>query len=155
MQAVSFFRTILILLSFNYYCFGEEGQRDGSLLSLANQINSQQDLFRKWIDKDANYVHFFRHIEPWIMSNFSRPLTNITNPLMSLDCKNPHYSGVLSGNSLPTPRIIVDFIPFGYEMDKFFVRLYETSPYVDAFVVYEMSRTITAGPKSLYFSKLK
>eukprot|EP01041_Mallomonas_annulata_P011970 gene11969-25073_t len=75
------------------------------------------------------------------MSNFSLPLTNTTPPLLILDCKNPHYSGVLTGNSLSTPRIIVDFIPFGYEIDKFFLRMYETAPFVDAFVVYESSRT--------------
>jgi hypothetical protein len=130
-------------------------QKDGSLSYLTDHINNQQDFFRKWTDSEENYFKFFKSVESWIMGNFSQPLINTKRPEINLDCKNQHYSGVLTGEKLNQPRIIVDFVPFGYEVDKLYVRLYESADFVDAFIIYESTRTQSGLHKPLYFQKLK
>lgn len=129
--------------------------KSGNLTSLAAHINSQNELFRRWTDTDENYLKFFRTIESWLLSNITQGIKHTRRPSFLLNCNNPHYSGILTGKALLVPRIIVDFVPFGYEVDKFFVRLYETAEFVDAFVVYESSRTQSGLHKPLYFSKVK
>mmetsp|Transcript_423 Transcript_423/g.439 ORF Transcript_423/g.439 Transcript_423/m.439 type:complete len:492 (+) Transcript_423:120-1595(+) len=130
-------------------------QRDSSLISLAELINKQQDFFRKWSDTEDNYIKFFKSLEPWIFSNISRNVDVSKKPILELNCRNPHYSGVLTGKELTTPRVIVDFVPFGYELDKLLIRLHETADFIDLFVIYESARTQSGLHKPLYLSKLR
>ena len=48
------------------------------------------------------------------------------------------------------PLMIVDFVPFGYEVDKLLLRLMETWDSVDVYVIYEMPFTLLGINNHLY-----
>ena len=114
------------------------GIRDGSLEYLTTLLNDRIKLFATWHDNlnnpfhhvdEDDYVRFIRALTPWILSPPaypSHPVLPLTlPPLPTLNCGLPRYSHVLTGQPLSQPRIIVDFIPFGYDVDKLELRLYE------------------------------
>jgi len=72
-----------------------------------------------------------------------------------VNCAKAAYSGTLSGAPIQTERLIVDFVPFGYDVDKLLVRFYETAAYVDVFVVYEMPYTLLGNVKPLFFNRIR
>ena len=137
-----------------------DGPRDGSLKSLATLLNNRQQLFRKWRDNEQDYVRFIRSIGPWILSppsyppSTDHPLPFQLPPWPELDCNDTRYSQVLTGRRLDAPRVIVDFIPFGYDIDKLELRFYEYNDFVDAFVIYESPRTLSGLEKAMYFHKV-
>lgn len=94
-------------------------------------------------------------LEPWILNPFAEELITEDTPEIVLNCKSKKYSNIFTGKVLQAPRAIIDFVPFGYDVEKLFIRLYELYDHVDAFVIYESTRTQTAISKPLYFSKLK
>ena len=143
------------------------GIRDGSLEYLTTLLNSRTKLFTTWHDNlnnpfhhanEDDYVRFIRALTPWILSPPaypSHPVYPLTlPPLPPLHCGQPRYAHVLTGQPLAQPRIIVDFIPFGYDIDKLELRLYEYYDLVDAFVVYESPKTHGGTDKILYFKQL-
>jgi Glycosyltransferase family 17 len=121
------------------------GGRDGNLISLAALLNRQYDLFRNWKGTEDNYVNFIDTLLPWILSppplNESQVLPLTVYPKTTLNCKEPKYAGVLTGEKRNSPREIVDFIPFGYDVDKLELRFHEYYDVVSAFVIYESPRT--------------
>ena len=114
------------------------GTRSGNLEFLVSLLNQKQKLFATWhenmnnpfhhVDED-DYVRFIRALTPWILSPPaypSQPTLPLTLPsLPPLNCGESRYSRVFTGQPLSQPRIIVDFIPFGYDVDKLELRLYE------------------------------
>lgn len=58
-------------------------------------------------------------------------------------CTAQKFRSFLSGNILQNPRVIVDFIPFGYDLDKLEIRLAENYYSVMAFVIFETELTQT------------
>lgn len=124
--------------------------RDYNLSSLLSILNSQPNLFKSW-DHSSNdelfslkYSIFISSLLPWLLGNPPAPLSVPNNPFASkLDCSDPRYALVLSGKRLSKPRVIVDFVPFGYDIDKLEIRLLENFNYVDAFVIYESMMTQT------------
>jgi hypothetical protein len=137
-----------------------DGPRDGSLKSLTKLLNSRQKLFSKWQDDEHDYVRFIRSIGPWMLSPPSYPSPSVhplpfqLPPWPEINCGDGRYSQVLTGRRLDTPRVIIDFIPFGYDIDKLELRFYEYNDFVDAFVVYESPRTLSGLEKALYFQKV-
>jgi len=129
--------------------------KDGSLISLANYLNENKNFFSNWKGEEKNYVEFFDLLKPWILSDFLYKLNSTTKPSYILNCKDRKYMSVLKGTILQAPRLIVDFVPFGYDVDKLLIRLYETFDNVDIFVIYESTRTQSGMPKPLYFDLLK
>jgi hypothetical protein len=136
------------------------GIRDGTLTELAVLLNDQQGLFQKWDGTEKDYVEFIGVLKPWILSQPSFPLHPVLPfkfhpPLVKLNCRQNKYAGVLTGIKLKVPRLIVDFVPFGYDIDKLELRLYEAYDIVDAFVIYESPKTLSGLSKQLYFSGIK
>ena len=72
-----------------------------------------------------------------------------------MKCAAPLFAGVLTGAMLSEPRPIVDFVPFGVDVDALEIRLAETWSAVDLFVIYESPRTFQATPKPLFFDRVK
>ena len=48
---------------------------------------------------------------------------------------------------------VIDFVPFGYDLDLFEIRMLESYDVVDVFVVYESPFTQRGVPKPLYFNE--
>ena len=143
------------------------GIRDGSLEYLTTLLNSRTKLFTTWHENlnnpfhhanEDDYVRFIRALTPWILSPPAYPshpiFPLVLPPLPPLNCGQSRYAHVLTGQPLSQPRIIVDFIPFGYDIDKLELRLYEYYDLVDAFVVYESPKTHGGTDKILYFKQL-
>ena len=64
---------------------------------------------------------FMFSIIPWMIAEPAVPLNISSNPEPfsdTLNCSNPKYGRLFSGQKLTQPRVIVDFIPFGYDIDK-------------------------------------
>jgi len=68
----------------------------------------------------------------------------------AVDCSAVRYTSVLTGKRRPEPRLIVDFVPVGIDLDVIEIRLLETFDVVDVFVLYEAVVTQTATSKPLY-----
>ena len=119
--------------------------RDGTLRALANLLNNQRDLFQRWNDSRQDYAKFLQVLEPWITAPPAYALPNdgpfYLSPMQLPNCKKLRFSNALSGERLPTPRVIVDFVPFGYDIDLLELRFYEYWEVVDAFVLYESGIT--------------
>ena len=143
------------------------GVRDGSLEYLTTLLNSRAKMFATWHDNlnnpfhhvdEDDYVRFIRILTPYILSPPAYPshpqLPLSLPPLPPVNCGLSRYSQVLTGQPLSQPRVIVDFIPFGYDVDKLELRLYEYYDLVDAFVVYESPKTHGGIDKILYFKQL-
>lgn len=131
--------------------------RDGHLDDLAKLLNHQKTTFVNWVDTVENYRTFIGTLDPWITSEPPIPLSTLPQKFSSseLNCQEEKYSSVLTGQKLTQARVIVDFIPFGYDIDKLEVRLQETFNIVDIFVIYESPRTQSGISKPLYFSRIK
>ena len=76
-----------------------------------------------------------------------------------LDCGASRYRHAFSAagarNTARKPRAIVDFIPFGYDVDLLEVRFLELYADVDLFVVSECSSTQSGVEKPLFFNELR
>jgi hypothetical protein len=137
-----------------------DGRRDGTLRALAKLLNSRHRLFTRWKDDEDSYVKFMRTLVPWILSPPPYPPSS-TEPLPfqvpkwpEPTCGATRYAQVLTGQRLTKPRVIVDFLPFGYDIDKLELRFYESYDLVDAYVVYESPRTNSGIEKPMYFQRL-
>lgn len=69
-----------------------------------------------------------------------------------LNCSGKRYIRVLTGRQRSSPALIVDFVPFGYDLDLLEVRLHENFEHVSAFVVYEAEFTQRGVPKPVRLS---
>jgi len=132
------------------------GRRDGSLKALAALLNKNTDLFKAWSGGEDDYVKFIKILEPWLLSPPPSPKAGVSSllslpPLPSVDCKQPRYSQTLTGRDNQTPRVIIDFIPFGYDVDKLEIRLHELNEVVDLFFIYESPRTLSGMRKTCYY----
>ena len=134
--------------------------RDGRLESLAELLNSKEavKLFQDWTGSIDDTNNFLGLLEPWVVNEnaihlHSRSIADIHKHL-DLRCDNPLYSSVLTGNMLEnTNRLIVDWVPFGYDVDRLFVRLHETHEFTSAYIIYEMPYTMMGIRKKLYVNK--
>lgn len=72
-----------------------------------------------------------------------------------VDCMQPRFSRVFTGQKSNSTKYIVDFVPFGYDVDLLEIRFHATYDVVDAFVIYESTRTQSAWQKPLLFNMTK
>lgn len=127
-----------------------------SLSYLASILNKHPSLFASWEYTNEYYSKFLHILIPWMISATDSSLIYDGNPnLYSYDCLNPMYSTFLSGDKLLKPRVIVDFIPFGYDLDKLEIRLYENYEIIDAFIIFESPITQTGVKKPLLFDLVR
>ena len=133
--------------------------RDNDLSCLVDILNSQQTFFKTWNINSSDevfsmkYTLFLSSLLPWVVGEPPGELLVKENPFKlrnHLNCADPKYSQVLSGQKLTQSRVIVDFIPFGYDLDKLDIRLLENFESVDAFVIYESTLTQTGLHLLLY-----
>jgi hypothetical protein len=132
--------------------------KDGRLDGLVHILNSHesQKLFSNWKGSVNESMSFLSLLEPWVLLDNNTPLrSRSAYNDMPLQCENELYSNSLTGKPLSQDRLIVDFVPFGYDVDKLLVRFYETAKYVDVFVIYEMPYTLLGHPKSLFFDRIR
>ena len=132
--------------------------KDGNLEGLAHLMNSVESrhVFQNWDGTRNASMSFLKLLEPWILHDNAIPLRSRTpGKELPLNCLNPAYSGTLSGEMLRQQRMVVDFVPFGYDVDKLLVRFHETAAYVDVFVVYEMPYTLLGNAKSLFYERIR
>ena len=87
-----------------------------------------------------------KKLTPWMIAEPKYSLNVSHNPspwAKRLNCRDPRYQGLFNGSRLDEPRVIVDFVPFGYDLDKLELRLLENYESVDAFVIFESENTQT------------
>ncbi len=151
----------LILLLFVGASVSNEVIRDGRLETLADLLNGPEavHIFKHWTGSIDDTNAFLGMLEPWVVYEnviqlHSRSISMI-HKHEDLHCDNPLYESVLTGNLIPTThRLIVDWVPFGYDVDRLLVRLHETHEFTDAYVIYEMPYTMMGITKPLYFPTL-
>jgi hypothetical protein len=131
--------------------------RDARSMSLANLLNNKKEIFSHFSGSAQDYEKFVAVLYPWIIADTPVPVKTVsrTDYLNNLQCNNPLYSNSLTGAKVTEPKILVDFVPFGYDVDLLHVRLHEAFNAVDAFVIFESTRTQSALNKPLYFSAVK
>lgn len=130
--------------------------RDGSLVSLTNLLNSNSIIFQEWTQSPSDTSNFLQILQPWLISEPAFPISQqfalpSHRPNYPLKCDDVKYSRVLNGRMRSSPRMIIDFVPFGYDVDKLLVRLYESYDFVDTFVIYEFPFSLIGVSKPLYF----
>lgn len=137
--------------------------RTPDLKDLVDLINgNESSIFSRNISKFHNNNHekliseLIEIINPWIIANPRVDLPkSLAQPKILLNCSSEKYKNVFTGEVLPDPRFIVDFIPFGYDLEKLEIRLYEVFDIVSAFVLYESPLTQTGKSKPYYFDQVK
>jgi hypothetical protein len=140
----------------------DDFNRDNNLKKLVHILNNNSKLFQNWDGTEKNYVDFIHVLEPYILMPPAFPknptlpfIIPISNKEDNIDCMNPKYSGVLTGKKLNKSKFIIDFVPFGYDIDKLELRLYEYYDLVDVIVIYESPRTLSGLSKPLYYQEIK
>jgi hypothetical protein len=124
------------------------------------KTDEMRQLFEQWGDGNSlhsgvNYDKMIELLGPWIEGEPTRPLS-VPRPKESpLNCSAQRFSHALAGGPAVGKNYVVDFVPFGYDMDKLEVRLLEGFPYVDLFVIYESPLTHTGFPKPRYFDHVR
>jgi len=132
--------------------------KDGRLEGLAHLLNSvdSKKIFQRWNGSNSDTAAFLKLLEPWILHDNAIPMRSRSSiDATPVDCANAAYSSTLSGAPMQMERLIVDFVPFGYDVDKLLIRFHETAAYVDVFVVYEMPFTLLGNVKPLFFDRIR
>jgi len=118
-----------------------------SLVNILNSLNISA----------INLGTLVNSIQPWIVAESSHPVHQemVDFPVTPLNCSATEYQNIFDGAILEEDRFIVDFVPFGYDLDKLEMRLYEGYDIVSAYVIYEAPLTQTAKMKPFYFEIVK
>lgn len=138
-------------------------KKDDRLYDLIGLLNSASNTFSDWGNiaiTNENIMKFFNIFDPWLLipiifkednnnnDNNNNMMNNFDNKNIDhnndndLNCKNTRYSNVFTGSLLKKPRILIDFIPFGYDIDKLFIRFNESYNIIDIYVIYECPYTL-------------
>ena len=159
------FALAILLLDLTVCCFDGIIEKDGTLNGLAMLINdrSNVNLYSNWTGSLEDTESFLDILEPYLLGfpmtkrGKEKTITKQRSTLTELNCNNPSYSSVLTGQPLKSRksrRLIVDIVPFGYDVDKLLVRFHETYDVVDVYVIHEMTYTLLGLPKKKYFPAL-
>ena len=130
-------------------------QRDVDLHGVTDFLLSNRNLFVMSLNSSEFAERFIHALTPLIIAEPGEPLARPQHPEFSTNCSASRYKRFLSGNVLHRPRVIVDFVPFGFDLDKLEIRLLENYNNVAAFVIFENELTQTAVPKPLIFDTVK
>ncbi len=152
---------IVLCLIFSIATYSKALVRDGSLRDLALLLNEEKNraLFQRWTGSMNDTTAFLSLLEPWMMATPPVELPDSTRQRdeVKIDCYSPVYESLFTGDELAPdrPRMIVDFVPFGYDVDKLLLRLIETWDSVDVYVIYEMPFTLLGIYKPPLFPRLR
>ena len=103
-------------------------------------------------------LQFLRSLEDWVVAEPRMPLSIPYQPAheeAELNCQDPSFSAALSGISAEAPTLLIDFIPFGYDVDKLEFRLLETYAHLDFIVLFESHLTQVGTPKPFIWPRLR
>jgi hypothetical protein len=81
-------------------------------------------------------------------------LQSIVPPVVDIDCDDPLYTGVLTGNTATQEKYMIDIVPFGFDVDYLEIRLMEYFDLVDKFVSIEQSTSFKGVPKKILIPEL-
>jgi hypothetical protein len=81
-------------------------------------------------------------------------LKSIRPPVVDIDCGDPVYARVLTGNIATEEKYIIDIVPFGFDVDYLEIRLTEYFDFVDKFIIFEQSTSLKGVPKQYLIPKL-
>jgi hypothetical protein len=81
-------------------------------------------------------------------------LESILPPVVDIDCEDPLYARVLTGNAATREKYIIDIVAFGFDVDYLEIRLMEYFDFVDKFVIIEQSTTHKGVPKNFLLPQL-
>eukprot|EP00808_Paulinella_micropora_P009329 g11837.t1 len=131
----------------------------GNLEYLAAIMNgmTDDDLPTAWgrAETYKRFENFIQALTPYILAPhnlLSQRLVHPSRPeALVLNCKEPKYEQMFNGEIRKVPAIIVDFIPFGWDLDLLEVRFLESYDLVDLFVVFESPYTQTGIKKPALF----
>ena len=142
-------------------------RKDGTLAGLVSLLeeNESLEVFRHWnFTRSApdrpqdGYLKLIETLSPWVIAEPRAELPTDSPRVgaqVKIDCGQPQYSAALSGERRDTPRIIVDLVPFGYDVDKLEVRLLENYDVVDVFIIYESPVTLVGDRKPFFFLSVR
>ena len=96
-------------------------------------------------------------LDHWLTAPPVSPLRPSLSSATLVNCADPRYADVFTGQPLKanSHSMIVDFVPFGFDLDMLEVRLVENYDVVDAFVIYESMRTHHGDLKKAYFNQTR
>ncbi|KAL6049585.1 hypothetical protein QOT17_020337 [Balamuthia mandrillaris] len=122
-------------------------RRDCQGESLATLMNSldwakYESLATDRLDYDL-FSEFMAELTPWAVSEpTGPPFRNAHAGLAErTDCAQPDVSRLFTGRKRSKVPKLIDFVPFGYDIDVLDVHLHELQEVVDLFVVYETTWT--------------
>jgi hypothetical protein len=119
-----------------------------SVLSpLVQLLNEQHQLFASWNSTTSSLL--MMALLPWLIRE-PVGVVDKSKSVIQLNCSRQEYSVALTGQR-GQPKIIIDFIPFGYDVDKLEMRFHEIYDAVDAFVIYESHLTQSGIEKPFIF----
>lgn len=90
---------------------------------------------------------------PWVDGSPTTSAAHLKPPDVNIDCKQNKYASVLTGKTRATPARILDFVPFGFELDLLEIRLHELAELVDVHVIAESTRTHRNSSKPLFLKR--
>eukprot|EP00301_Raphidiophrys_heterophryoidea_P001735 c10827_g1_i1.p1 GENE.c10827_g1_i1~~c10827_g1_i1.p1 ORF type:complete len:559 (-),score=93.49 c10827_g1_i1:44-1570(-) len=128
------------------------------LVPLLNSLNfdAMESVSRRSDSSTSFAAEFLSQLTPWIVADPEHELrVNVRPQPIELNCASSKYSNVLSGKRLDQPRIIIDIVPMGYDLEILEVRFLETFDYVDVFIVFESAVNHQGGEKPLYFNMVR
>jgi len=118
---------------------------------LVSLLNQQHELLANW--HSSSSAQLMTALLPWLLRDASQSISARRNDTI-LDCSSELYSNALTGQRKHEAKTIIDFVPFGYDIDKLEIRFHEIYDVVDAFVIYESPLTQTALDKPIIFPLL-
>jgi hypothetical protein len=135
-------------LAFYHACRHSAVMRDASLTGLARLLNIVPP------DKVGSIEAMIPYLTPWVIGIPEHPLVVTERPEpLHLDCGQSRYARALTGKPASTPSMVVDLIPFGYDLELLELHLLELYDVVDVFVLYEAGYTQQGVLKPLYFNE--
>ena len=126
-------------------------KKDHSLHDLIALLYRNNNTFKDWGNitvTHENSMNLWNIFEPWLLHPISLNESNDDNNngnTGTINCNNARYSNVLTGSLLKTPMILIDFIPFGYDVDKLLIRFYESYNIIDIYIIYEGPYTLAGN----------
>lgn len=92
---------------------------------------------------------FAQVVEPWVTADPKAELKEPSTPAAPVDCKQPRFSEVLTGQPRSEPRRIVEVIGVGHDIGLVELRMLELWDAVDVFLIYEVPVNHVAARKPL------
>lgn len=84
------------------------------------------------------------------------PLKRIVAPILNVvDCTDPRFSSVLTGQKRSKPARLIDVSVFGFTLDVLEIRLFELESAVDLFVTLEATMTHRGVRKPLFLERAR